>query len=254
MKKYRYYKISKFRKLRYSSNNFNKNLFIVFLPGFMSDIEGKKPKSFQSFAKKNKLGFLAVEYSGHGKSSGKFIDGNISLWTDDVKRLIKKIVKKNKFIIVGSSMGSWIALNQFKYFKKQIIGMMGIGSAPEFLDRLMWNKFPKKIKNEIIEKGISLINHGKNKKYQYPISYQLIKDGRKNKIFTKKISKKIQVSMFHGLKDEVVPISFSKRVLALFKGSKKKLFIIKKGDHSLSDSKSLKMMRIELFKIVKNIL
>ena len=60
--------------------------------------------------------------------------------------------------------------------------------------------------------------------------------------------------MFHGLKDEVVPISFSKRVLALFKGSKKKLFIIKKGDHSLSDSKSLKMMRIELFKIVKNIL
>ena len=53
MKKYKYYKISKFRKLRYSSNNFNKNLFIVFLPGFMSDIEGKKPKSFQSFAKKN---------------------------------------------------------------------------------------------------------------------------------------------------------------------------------------------------------
>ena len=72
----------------------------------MSDIEGKKPNSFRSFANKNQIGFLAIEYSGHGKSSGKFIEGNISLWTDDAKKLIKKIVKKNKFLIIGSSMGA----------------------------------------------------------------------------------------------------------------------------------------------------
>ena len=66
MKKFRYYNISRYRKLRYSTNNFDKNPFIVFLPGFMSDIEGKKPKSFLSFANKKKLGFLAIEYSGHG--------------------------------------------------------------------------------------------------------------------------------------------------------------------------------------------
>ena len=145
MKKFKYYNISRYRKLRYSTNNFNKNPYIVFLPGFMSDIEGKKPNSFRSFANKNQIGFLAIEYSGHGKSSGKFIKGNISLWTDDAKKLIKKIVKKNKFLIIGSSMGAWIALNQFKFFKDQIVGMLGIGSAPEFLDRLMWNKFTKKI-------------------------------------------------------------------------------------------------------------
>ena len=75
MKKFRYHNISRYRKLRYSTNNFNKNPYIVFLPGFMSNIEGKKPKSFQSFANKNKIGFLAIEYSGHGKSSGKFIKG-----------------------------------------------------------------------------------------------------------------------------------------------------------------------------------
>ena len=114
MKKFRYYNISRYRKLRYSTNNFDKNPYIVFLPGFMSDIEGKKPNSFRSFANKNQIGFLAIEYSGHGKSSGKFIEGNISLWTDDAKKLIKKIVKKNKFLIIGSSMGAWIALNQFK--------------------------------------------------------------------------------------------------------------------------------------------
>ena len=253
MKKFKYLNISKYRKLRYSTNNFTKNPYIVFLPGFMSDIEGKKPKSFQSFANKNKIGFLAIEYSGHGKSSGKFIEGNISLWTDDAKRLIKKIVKKNKFLIIGSSMGAWIALNQFKYFKDQIIGMIGIGSAPEFLDRLMWKKFSKKIKYEIFKKGLAVIKHGDKAKYQYPISHQLIKDGRKNKVFSKKILKKIQISMFHGEKDEVVPVVFSRKVLSIFKKAKKKLVIIKKGDHSLSDSSSLKIMKNELLSIVKNV-
>ncbi len=253
MKKFRYYNISRYRKLRYSTNNFTKNPYIVFLPGFMSDIEGKKPKSFRAFANKIKVGFLAIEYSGHGKSSGEFIKGNISLWTDDAKKLIKKIVKKNKFLIIGSSMGAWIALNQFKYFKNQIIGLLGIGSAPEFLDRLMWKKFSKKIKNEILKKGMSVIKYGDKSKYQYPISHQLIKDGRKNKIFSKKIKNKIYISMFHGQKDEVVPVSFSRKVLSIFKKAKKKLIIIKKGDHSLSDMKSLKMMKNELSIIIKNI-
>ena len=253
MKKFRYLKISRYKKLRYSTNNFKKNPYIVFLPGFMSDIDGKKPKSFLSFANKKKLGYLAIEYSGHGKSSGKFIKGNISLWTDDAKRLIKKVVKKNKFIIIGSSMGAWIALNLFKYFKNQIVGMLGIGSAPEFLDRLMWNKFPKKIKSEILKKGVAIINHGDKKNYQYPITNQLIKDGRKNKVFSKKILKKIQVSMFHGQKDEVVPVTFSKKVLSIFKKAKKRLVIIKKGDHSLSDTRSLKMMKKELSSIIENI-
>ena len=120
-------------------------------------------------------------------------------------------------------MGAWIALNQFKYFKNQITGMLGIGSAPEFLDRLMWKKFPKKIKKEILKKGVAVINHGNKTKYQYPISLQLIKDGKKNKVFSKKITNKIQVSMFHGKKDEVVPITFSRKVLSIFKKAKKKL-------------------------------
>tara|TARA_A100001015_G_scaffold309718_1_gene409687 strand:+ start:91 stop:447 length:357 start_codon:yes stop_codon:yes gene_type:complete len=117
----------------------------------------------------------------------------------------------------------------------------------------MWNKFPKKIKNEILKKGIAVINHGNKTKYQYPISHQLIKDGRKNKVFSKKILKKIQISMFHGKKDEVVPITFSKKVLSIFKRAKKKLIIVKNGDHSLSDSRSLKMMKNELSRIIKNI-
>ena len=144
-------------------------------------------------------------------------------------------------------MGAWIALNQFKYFKKKIKGFLGIGSAPEFLTRLMWNKFPKKIKKEIIKKGISTIESGQ---YKYPITHQLIKDGRKNKVLSRKIKSKIKVTVIHGQKDEVVPVSFSRKVLSTFVGAKKKLVVIKNGDHSLSDKNSLKKIIKELNKVV----
>ncbi len=257
MKKFRYLKISRTKKLRYLVNYYKKKLYIIFLPGFMSDIDGEKPAAFRKYAKKNKLGFLAVEYSGHGKSSGEFTQGNISKWSSDVKRSIKKIVRKNSFILIGSSMGAWISLNQFKFFKKQIKGFIGIGSAPEFLERLMWKKFPKKIRQEIISKGISIIKHGnpnnKQKQYEYPVTYQLIKDGRKNKVLSKKISLRINVTMFHGQKDDAVPVSFSKKVLTLFTKAKKRIVVIKNGDHSLSNKKNLKRITSELDRIIKNI-
>ncbi len=251
MNKFRYIKISKSKKIRYLCNYYQKNLYVVFLHGFMSNIEGKKPSSLQNYCKKKKLGFLALEYSGHGKSSGKFTDGNISKWTNEVKIMINKIVKKNNFILVGSSMGSWLSLNQFKYYKKQIKGFLGIGSAPEFLDKLIWKKFSRKMKNETIKKGLYNLKHGN---YQYPISYQLIKDGKKNKIFNKNIALKIPVTMIHGNKDISVPIIYSKKVLKLFSSSKKKLIIIKNGNHSLSSKVHLKKITIELNKIVSNII
>ena len=251
MKKFKYQKISKTKKLRYIDNYYKKKLYIVFLPGFMSDVEGKKPQSFKRYAVKKKLGFLALEYFGHGKSSGEFTKGNISIWSKNAELLIKKIIRKNNFILIGSSMGAWIALNQFKYFKKKIKGFLGIGSAPEFLTRLMWNKFPKKIKKEIIKKGISTIESGQ---YKYPITHQLIKDGRKNKVLSRKIKSKIKITMIHGQKDKVVPVSFSRKVLSTFVGAKKKLVVIKNGDHSLSDKNSLKKIIKELNKVVLDII
>ena len=146
-------------------------------------------------------------------------------------------------------MGTWIALKQFKYFNKQIKGFLGIGSAPEFLERLMWNKFSKKIKKEIVSKGIYNLKYGN---YEYPITHQLIKDGRKNKILNNKYKSKISITMIHGSNDEVVPVSYSKKVLNLFKNANKKLIVIKNGDHSLSSKKNLKKIISELNKIVFN--
>ena len=144
-------------------------------------------------------------------------------------------------------MGSWISLNQFKYFKNQIKGFLGIGSGPEFLEHLMWKKFTKKIKKEIIKKGIYNIKHAG---YEYPITYQLIKDGRKNKVLNKEYKNKIPITMVHGSKDEVVPVSYSRKILKIFSKAKKKILVIKNGDHSLSNKSNLKRINKELDKII----
>ena len=247
MIKYNYYKISKLKKIRYLKNNQKDKLYIVFLHGFMSDLDGKKPKAFLNFAIKKKLGFLALEYSGHGKSSGNFTSGNISKWSCETSLLIKNIVKKNNFILIGSSMGAWLALNQFKVFKKKIKGFLGIGSAPEFLENLIWKKFSNEMKKNIKTTGIIRLKHGE---YEYPITYQLIKDGKKNKVLNRYIYENLKVTMVHGRKDKSVPTIYSKKMLKIFKNAKKKLVLIKNGDHSLSSKKWLGILIKELKLII----
>ena len=99
------------------------------------------------------------------------------------------------------------------------------------------------MKNEIKKRGIINLNYGD---YNYPITYQLIKDGRKNKVFNKNIFKNIKVTMIHGKKDRSVPLIYSKKILNIFKNAQKRLVIIKNGDHSLSSPRFLKTLRKEL--------
>jgi len=113
----------------------------------------------------------------------------------------------------------------------------------------MWNKFPKKIKNEILNKGKTIIKNGG---YEYPITYQLIKDGKKNKVLNKIINSKIKVTMIHGKSDEVVPVSSSRSVLSIFKKARRKIVVVRGGDHSLSSTKHLKIILRELKEVIKD--
>ena len=250
-KRSKYFTTLSKRKIKYLFIQKNSQITVVFFHGLMSDMVGAKPTAIQKFCRKLKLNFLKFEYSGHGRSSGKFIEGNISKWTDEAKQLIKSKIKNDKnLIFVGSSMGSWIALNLFSFFKKQIKGFIGIASAPEFLEKLMWKKFSKKIKKIIMTKKIYHLEHGG---FIYPITKQLIFDGRKNKVLNNKINLKIPIVLFHGAKDEVVPLNFSKKIFKICKKSKKKLIKIKNGDHSLSRKSDLKKICNELNYMLTNI-
>ena len=249
-KRSKYFTTSNKRKIKYLFIKKNSQITIVFFHGFMSDMIGAKPAAIQKFCKKRKLNFLKFEYSGHGKSTGKFIEGNIFKWTNEAKQLIKSKTKKVKnLIFIGSSMGSWIALNLFPSFKKKIKGFIGISSAPEFLEELMWKKFTKKIKKTIMSEKIYHLEHGG---FTYPLTKQLILDGRKNKVLNNIINLKMSIVLFHGTKDEVVPVNFSKKILKIFKKSKRKLIKIKNGDHRLSRKSDLKKIYNELNKMVKD--
>ena len=249
-KRSKYFTNSSKKKINYLLIKKNSQITVVFFHGFMSNMNGKKPMAIQKFCFKHKLNFLRFEYSGHGKSMGNFIEGNISKWTKEAMHLIKSKVKNDsKLIFIGSSMGSWIALNLFIHFKKRIKGFIGIASAPEFLEKLMWEKFNKETKKIIITKKIYNLKYGE---YTYPITKQIILDGRKNKVLNYKINLKIPITLLHGSKDKIVPLNFSRKILKICKKSKKKLIKIKKGDHSLSRKIDLKKICSELNYIIKN--
>ena len=249
-KRSKYFTILNKRKIKYLFIKKNSLITVVFFHGFMSDMIGAKPTAIQKFCKKRKLNFLKFEYSGHGKSAGKFIEGNISKWTNDAKQLIKsKTAKDKNLIFIGSSMGSWIALNLFPFFKKKLKGFIGISSAPEFLEDLMWKKFNNKIKKTIMTKKIYYLEHGG---FTYPLTKQLILDGRKNKVLNKKINLNIPIVLFHGTNDEAVPLNASRKIFKILKKSKKKLIKIKNGDHSLSRKSDLKKICNELNRMIKD--
>ena len=250
-KRSKYFITSNKRKIKYLFAKKNSQFTVVFFHGFMSDMIGKKPAAIQRFCKKKKINFLKFEYSGHGQSLGKFTEGNISRWTNDAKQLIKsKINSKINLIFVGSSMGSWIALNLFPDFKKQIKGFVGISSAPEFLEELMWKKFSKKVKKIIKTQKIYNLKYSG---FSYPLTKQLIYDGKKNRVLNSSINLNIPIILLHGLKDKIVPLNLSKKILKNCKKAKKKLIKIKNGDHSLSRKSDLKKICSELDLMIKNV-
>ena len=102
-KRFKYFHISKMKKIRFLSIKSSSKLCVIFLHGFMSNIEGEKPLNFAKFCHRKKINFLALEYSGHGKSYGKFTDGNISSWTNDAYKVIKSRFKDLNLIILYAS-------------------------------------------------------------------------------------------------------------------------------------------------------
>ena len=236
------------QKIHYKSINNKSQTTIIFLHGLMSDIKSKKAKHLKNFVNKNKINLLLFEYSGHGKSSGQFIDFSIKNWVEDSRLIIKKLIKKNKIILIGSSMGAWIGTILIKYFHKKIKGFIGIASAPDFTEELIWknlNIFEKnKIKNGKIYKLKSSHNNF------YPITKKFIFDGKKNLVLNKKIKCNFPVELLHGADDSSVSWLYSIKLIKTLITKKLNLTIINDGDHSLSRPQDLKKLDLAIKNII----
>lgn len=236
------------QKIHYKFINNKSQTTIIFLHGLMSDIKSKKAKHLKNFVNKNKINLLLFEYSGHGKSSGQFIDFSIKNWVEDSRLIIKKIIKKNKIILIGSSMGAWIGTILIKYFHKKIKGFIGIASAPDFTEELIWknlNIFERnKIKNGKIYKLKSSHNNF------YPITKKFIFDGKKNLVLNKKIKCNFPVELLHGADDSSVSWLYSIKLIKTLITKKLNLTIINDGDHSLSRPQDLKKLDLAIKNII----
>ena len=236
------------QKIHYKFIN-NKSLTtIIFLHGLMSNIKSKKAKHLKKFVNKNKINLLLFEYSGHGKSSGKFTDFSIKNWVEDSMVIIKKLMKKNKIILVGSSMGAWIGIMLIKYFYKKIKGFVGIASAPDFTEELIWKKLGIVEKNKIKDDKIYKLKSSHNN--FYPITKKFLFDGKKVLVLNKKIKCNFPVELLHGLKDSSVPWFYSIRLIKTLISKKLNLTIINDGDHSLSRAKDLKKLDLAIKNII----
>jgi esterase/lipase len=216
----------------------------------MSNIKSKKANYLKKFAAKNKINLLLFEYSGHGKSSGRFVDFSIKNWIEDSKLIIEKLVKDGRILIIGSSMGAWIGIKLIKYFHKKIIGLIGIAPAPDFTEELIWKKLNsyqrKKIKLNKIYKLKSSYNNF------YPITKKFIFDAKDLLVLNKKIICNFPIELLHGIQDRSVPWNFSIRLIKNIISKRFNATIIDDGDHSLSRQKDLKKLDLAIKNIIHN--
>jgi esterase/lipase len=236
------------QKIHYKFINKKSLITIIFLHGLMSDIKSKKAKYLQKFSNKNKINLLLFEYSGHGTSSGRFIDFSIKNWIEDSREIIEKLTKNKKIILIGSSMGAWIGIQLIKYFHKKIKGFIGIAPAPDFTEELIWKKFnpleKKRINQNIIYKIKSSYNNF------YPITRKFIFDGKKLLVLNKKIICHFPIELLHGINDSSVSWNYSVLLSKVLISKNLKITIIEDGDHSLSRAQDLKKLDLA----IKNIL
>ena len=207
------------------------NLTYVWLCGFKSDITGSKVMCLEQWAKDEGHGFLAFDYSGHGESGGAFEDGTISQWREDALDAIDALTD-GPLVLVGSSMGGWMALLSGLARRKRLAGMVLIAPAPDFTQKLMWPEFTPRQQEEIMEHGLTLrpSDYGD----PYPITKALIEDGRDWQLLDAPIELDCPVRILQGAEDPDVPWRHAFRLVEAMISADLVFTLIKDGDHRLS--------------------
>jgi hypothetical protein len=221
---------------------------IVYLCGFRSDMQGEKVLYLEDLCTQEGLGYLAFDYSGHGQSSGTFEEGTISQWLTDSLNLVDQI-SQGPLILVGSSMGGWLAHLIALQRPERIIGLLGIATAPDFTENLMWHEFSPEQQKEVMNQGWTVIPTEFNDQ-GWTITRNLIEDGRKHLILGKNIPLSMPIRYIHGLKDNSVPVSYSKKLMELVTSPDIALTLVKSGDHRLSQPENKRLLWLLLQELV----
>ena len=223
--------------LAYSFNDLKSDTTIFFFGGYSSDMTGTKATALNSWTETNGINYLRFDYSGHGQSSGDFGKGTLSKWLSEADFFFEKF-KSKKNIIIGSSMGGWIAL-LIALNNKDVDGLIGIASAPDFTKN-EWNRLSEKEREEFKSNGSILFpddDYG-----DYEVFYEFVKDGFQHEILNDKIEITCPVRLLHGKLDKVIAYNVSEKIIEQLSTSDKSLTIIEDGDHNLSRQDDLEIL------------
>lgn len=213
---------------------------LVFLPGFMSDMTGDKALALHAWCAEAGCACLRLDYSGHGESGGRFEDGTIGRWTEDALFLIDRLTA-GKILLVGSSMGGWIALLVALARPDRIAGLIGIAAAPDFTEDLMWGRMAPPERAALARDGVLRIPS------EYGgaqiITRSLIEDGRTRLLLRAPIALECPVHLLHGQRDHAVPWETSLRLAACLASADVRVTLIKDGDHRLSRAQDISLLR-----------
>jgi pimeloyl-ACP methyl ester carboxylesterase len=213
---------------------------IVWLGGFHSDMLGEKASSLHFYAQREGRTFVRFDYLGHGESSGKFEDGTISRWRSDALAVIDRLTE-GPVVLTGSSMGGWMALLAALARPDRVRGLMLIAPAPDFTERLMWAALNESQRLAIMDQG-RWMRPSAYDPAGYPITRQLIEDGRTWNIMDWEIPLDLPVRILQGGLDEDVPWSYSLDLVEKLRSKDVSWTLIKDGDHRLSRPQDIERM------------
>lgn len=236
---YSFIKTDDNRKIAYSLSE-GKSPCVIFLGGFKSDMTGTKATAIEAACKEVGQRFIRFDYGGHGKSEGRFEDGTIGSWKKDALLVLDKLGAESN-ILVGSSMGAWIALLCALERKEKVSALIGIAGAPDFTEKLIWEKFTPKQKEQIKKTGIYYAPSCYGEE-PYPITLKLIEEARNHLLLDAEIAIDIPIRLFQGMEDTDVPWQTSVTLAQKLYSKDVILTFIKDGDHRLSSPKQLEIV------------
>lgn len=213
---------------------------IVFLGGFRSDMTGTKAVYLHDWAQTEGRAFLRFDYSGHGASSGEFLDGAIGDWFEDAMAAITSLTKGPQ-VLVGSSMGGWIALLLARAIPDRVAGLVGIAAAPDFTEDSMWAGFDEAQRAELAQFGQVALPSDYSEG-PYIITRRLIEEGRGRLVLRSPLNLPFPVRLLQGSADEDVPVSVATRLVEHATSPDLCLTLVKGADHRFSSPECLGMI------------
>lgn len=213
---------------------------VVFLGGFRSDMTGTKAAFLDAWARARGQAYLRFDYTGHGASSGEFRDGAIGDWARDAQDMVAALTEGPQ-VLVGSSMGGWIALLLAQRMPGRIAGLVGIAAAPDFTEDEMWANMDAAARARLARDGEVAVPSAYGDE-PYPITRRLIEDGRTNLVLRDPLDLAFPVRLLHGSADADVPLTVPLRLLAHAAAADMSLTIVKDADHRFSAPENLELI------------